>query len=69
MPHGPKCVFTQLLDFTEKKYRRAVGLDGGREWPVDKLSKVIPGMTIPSKVWCARHGRRCPVPYVDEHDA
>eukprot|EP00973_Karenia_brevis_P051380 7136622-Karenia_brevis.AAC.1 len=51
MPHGPSCVFGDILQFTDDKMRKMVGLDGGRVQSNRKLRKHIPWMTINRKVW------------------
>eukprot|EP00973_Karenia_brevis_P004362 598081-Karenia_brevis.AAC.1 len=69
MPDGPKHVFNNLLDFAEPRYRKSLGLDGGRQLSNAELAKTIPYMRIKKKTWCVKCGQDCALPVVDEHDA
>lgn len=69
MPDGPTHVFTDVQEFAEPKYRKALGLDGGVQKPNAELEATIPYMRISKKAWCVKHGCLCPLPYVDDHDA
>jgi hypothetical protein len=40
LPHAPDFVFGDVLECVAPKYRKAVGLDSGREWSASRLREV-----------------------------
>ena len=68
-PDGPDCVFTNLLDFCEKRHRRACGLDGGKELRADELEALLPRSSVILDGFCERHNRICRMKSADGHTA
>ena len=63
------CCFSNILDFTPKKYRKAVGLDGGDERPANNLAACLCQCDVAERAWCVRHGRFCRPTTADLHVA
>jgi site-specific DNA-cytosine methylase len=70
MKGGPKHIFGDIREFVPDNLRKAVGLDGGIEWPAERLRKVLPKCKIKTVAPCFKcSGKLCQLTRTDEHTA
>ena len=63
------CCFGDILDVTPQKYRKLVGLDGGKEQPATKLARRLCKCDVKTEAWCFTHQRMCRIKSADIHVA
>eukprot|EP00959_Pyramimonas_sp_CCMP1952_P157374 3290995-Pyramimonas_sp.AAC.1 len=66
-PNPPMNVFRDILEFTEPRYRRLVGLDGGTVASMHELRSLLPYMQPRLRARCAKHGGWYSVKHTDYH--
>ena len=63
------CCFGDILDFTPKKYRKLVGLDGGKELHSKKMGEKLCKCHVKTHEWCHVHSKMCRIKSADIHVA